>query len=729
MAGPAHRRRPREPWYRAALQPPGRGDRRGARRRRRRRRDPDRLRQDALLRAPRPAGHRRRPRRPGAVPVPDQGPRPGPGDRVRRAVGRGRAVDHHLDLRRRHAGAHPVRHPRRRPGRREQPGHAPLGDPAPPHQVVPAVRAAQAHRHRRAAHVSRRVRRARRQRPAPAAAHLRPLRQPSGHRVLLRDDREPRRARADAHRAAGAPRRPQRRAVGRAPCPARGPAGHGARQRCSSVGGDPRPALGPAVPARRPPDHRLRAVAGRGRDPPDRPARVPARELRSTLAGARLPGRLPAHRTALRRAGPARRGDPRRRRHQRPRARGRHRPARRGHPRRLPGLGGGDLAADRAGGPAAGDERRGPRRVGCPGGPVRHPPPRVPAREHARGGPPRSGQPARAAGPPARRDLRAPVRARRGVRSGTRRRSPRLPGRGAPRPPGRRRPLVLVERKLPGVRDLAADRGAGERRHHRHDPGPAARPRRGGPVQRPGPRPRARDLHPRVDPVLRGPAGVARAQGLRPPRRRRPLHVREPRGDAQAARDLRRGPRDRRTADPRRGHGREPRDPVQEAQVRHGRERRLGTDRSPGARAPDDRLLADRRGRPQPLAPRRPRRRSPGRGSGDPDHRVRAVDGRPARPGPRDAGSLAPCRAADHLPVRVGAGRHRAGRAPVGSPCRAHRRGGRADRRVPVRRRLSGLHGTASRAGRRREGAGAPVAGRARRRRSRPELGADAIPA
>ena len=92
-------------------------------------------------------------------------------------VGGGRAVDHHLDLRRRHAGADPVRGPRRRAGRRDQPGHAPFGDPAAPHEVVPAVRAAAAHRHRRAPHVPRRVRRPRRERPAPAAADLRALRQ------------------------------------------------------------------------------------------------------------------------------------------------------------------------------------------------------------------------------------------------------------------------------------------------------------------------------------------------------------------------------------------------------------------------------------------------------------------------------------------------------------------------------------------------------------------------
>ena len=97
----------------------------------------------------------------------------------------------------------PVGDPGGRPGRRHQPGHAPLGDPAPSHQVVPAVRAAALHRHRRAAHVPRRVRQPRRQRPAPAAADLRPLRQPPGHRLLLGDDRQPGRAGGDADRAAG----------------------------------------------------------------------------------------------------------------------------------------------------------------------------------------------------------------------------------------------------------------------------------------------------------------------------------------------------------------------------------------------------------------------------------------------------------------------------------------------------------------------------------------------
>ena len=422
--------RPRRARDRAAVHPPGGGDRGRPCRRGRRRRHADGVGQDAVLRPARPPGDRRGPGRPRPVPVPDEGPRPGPGDGVRRAVGGGRPVDHHLHLRRRHAGPDPVGGPRRRAGRRDQPGHAPLGDPSPSHEVVPAVRAAPAHRHRRAPHVPRRVRRPRRQRPAPAAADLRALRQPAGHRVLLGDDREPGRARHDAHRATGTARRSQRRAGRRAPRPARRSAGHWTRERRSRLGRDAGPALGAAVPARRPPDDRVRPVARRGRAAADRPARVAARELRAAQPRPRLPRRLPADGAPRHRARPARRGDPRRRRDQRARARRRHRPAGRLDPGRLSGLRGGDVAAVRSGRPAAGHERRDPRGVGRAGRSVRHPPPGVPARGHAGGGAARPGQPARPAGAPAGGDLRAAVRAGRGVRA---RRRPTTCSRSSPR--------------------------------------------------------------------------------------------------------------------------------------------------------------------------------------------------------------------------------------------------------------------------------------------------------
>ena len=154
--------------------------------------------------------------------------------------------------------------------------------------------------------------------------------------------------------------------------------------------------------------------------------------------------------------------------------------------------------------------------------------------------------------------------------------------------------------------------------------------------------------------------------------------------------------------DPRRGDGREPRHDVQEAQVRHRRERRLGADRPARARAPDDGLLADRRSGPRSLAARRARRRAPRRRSGDPDRRGGPAHGRPARPRARDPGPLAPRRGTDDLPVRVGAGRHRALGAALAAPRRADRRGRRAHRGLCVRGRLSGLHGAAARTRRRR---------------------------
>ena len=136
--------------------------------------------------------------------------------------------------------------------------------------------------------------------------------------------------------------------------------------------------------------------------------------------------------------------------------------------------------------------------------------------------------------------------------------------------------------------------------------------------------------------------------------------LRQPGGHAQAARGLRRGPGHGRAADPRRGHGREPRHPVQEAEVPDRRERRLGPDRPARARAPDDGLLADRRGRPRSLATRRARRGAARRRPGDPDRRLGPADGRSARPRPRHPGPLAARRGADDLPVR---GRSRAGSA------------------------------------------------------------------
>ena len=138
-------------------------------------------------------------------------------------------------LRRRHAGTDQHEHPDGRPGRGHQPGHAPQRDPAPSHQVVPAVRAAALHRGRRDPHLPRHLRQPRRQRPATPPAAVRALRQQAADRVLLGDHRQSAGARRDADRPADEGDRSQRRARGREarghpePAAHRRAAGHPAR--------------------------------------------------------------------------------------------------------------------------------------------------------------------------------------------------------------------------------------------------------------------------------------------------------------------------------------------------------------------------------------------------------------------------------------------------------------------------------------------------------------------
>ena len=157
----------------------------------------------------------------------------------------------------------------------------------------------------------------------------------------------------------------------------------------------------------------------------------------------------------------------------------------------------------------------------------------------------------------------------------------------------------------------------GERRDHRHDAGPAAGHRRDGPVLGAGARPHAGDLPARQ----RRSTTSTSSTGASARRTSGKVDV-----DyyTYANRAVTLKPldvfaterRDRRPADPRRGHGREPRDAVQEAQVRHRRERRLGPDRPARAGAPDDRVLAHGRGRVGRLAQGRPRRRAARRRAG-----------------------------------------------------------------------------------------------------------------
>ena len=131
--------------------------------------------------------------RAGALPLPDQGARPGPGARAggvrpdqARAPG---------DLRRRHAARGARADPQERERRADQPRHAARRHPAQPRRLGGAVREPGGRGDRRGARVPRRVRLARRQRAAPAAADRRRVRHRAALPAHLGDDRQPARAR------------------------------------------------------------------------------------------------------------------------------------------------------------------------------------------------------------------------------------------------------------------------------------------------------------------------------------------------------------------------------------------------------------------------------------------------------------------------------------------------------------------------------------------------------
>ena len=107
----------------------------------------------------------------GALPLPDQGARPGPGARAQRL--RAAQAGAPGDLRRRHQARGAPGHPPAVEPRAHQPRHAPRRDPAQPRGVGRLLRQPRRRRGRRGARLPRRVRRPRRQRPAPAAARRR----------------------------------------------------------------------------------------------------------------------------------------------------------------------------------------------------------------------------------------------------------------------------------------------------------------------------------------------------------------------------------------------------------------------------------------------------------------------------------------------------------------------------------------------------------------------------
>ncbi len=209
---PRPRRLARGGRDRGALVAPG-GRARGRTARPRDRHDRHRERQVARLQ-PAGAGHARG-RSVGArvLPLPDQGARPGPGAQAERARG---ALAAPRDLRRRHAARGAARDPRALEPDPHEPRHAPRGGAAQPPRLGRRAGEPRLDRGRRGARLPRRLRLARGQRAAPAAAPCARLRRRAALRPDQRHDRQPAPARGEPHRARDAARRPRRRAARRA---------------------------------------------------------------------------------------------------------------------------------------------------------------------------------------------------------------------------------------------------------------------------------------------------------------------------------------------------------------------------------------------------------------------------------------------------------------------------------------------------------------------------------
>ena len=341
------------------LRPPGRdlGGRRGGTERRRL--HGDRVGEVARVLAAGPRRRRARAGDPRDLPLPDEGPRPGPGALAREPRRAGPAA---RDLRRRHPGRAARPHPA--DGQRDphEPGHAPHRRPAPPRPVGRRAPQPPARRRRRGARLPGDLRLARRERPAPAPAAGARLRRRPGLRARLGDDRERGRARDPAHRPGRAGRRGRLVAPGRARGRALEPRAPRPRPRHARERARRRVAA--ARRARRPrPPHDLlhEEPQGGGARPPVRER--PARPGDGPAARA-LPGRLHARAATRDRAAPRRGRAARRDVDRRARARDRHRLARLLDLGRLPGDGRVAPAAVGAGGTADARARRADRERG-----------------------------------------------------------------------------------------------------------------------------------------------------------------------------------------------------------------------------------------------------------------------------------------------------------------------------------------------------------------------------
>ena len=183
--------------HRRALRAPARDVGRGAARRARRRHDRHRVGQDARVQPARARRDRARPEAAHALPLPDEGARAGPGAHARRVQA---AAHARRDLRRRHAGRAALADPPLGEPHPHEPGHAPRRRPPAPRPLGRRALEPPLRRRRRGARLPRRLRLARRERPAPAAAARARLRRRAAVPARVGDDREPRRARAVAAR-------------------------------------------------------------------------------------------------------------------------------------------------------------------------------------------------------------------------------------------------------------------------------------------------------------------------------------------------------------------------------------------------------------------------------------------------------------------------------------------------------------------------------------------------
>ncbi len=278
MGGPADPGRPCAAGHRRPLHPPGGSARRRARGARRVRRHPHRVGEEPLLRAARPPGARRGSVGTRALALPDEGTRPGPGRRVPRPRRRGRPRGLHGHLRRRHARADPLHHPRGRarwssPTRtcstRRSCPTTPSGSSSSSSSRSSSSTSCHLYRGLFGSHVGNVLRRL-----------LRICRHYGSNPVIV-----------TCSATIANPGELATRLTGRAPLVVdRNGAPAGERHvlfvdppvdRCAigraRLRAHPRPALGPAVPAGRPPDDRLRAIAdGRGADPDGPPRGAPA---------------------------------------------------------------------------------------------------------------------------------------------------------------------------------------------------------------------------------------------------------------------------------------------------------------------------------------------------------------------------------------------------------------------------------------------------------------------